>query len=131
MIKIAIATNDGSRVARGHFAHAKKFLVFSYDKDEDRVELLDERDNKLGELPDYDDPHSAMKEMEELDIPLHGVPKYSWLKENVLNDVDVILCGGACQTSYNYFMAEGVVVLFDTPDSEIEESVRKLLEALK
>ncbi len=130
-VRIAVATQDGEKIFGGHFAHAKKFKIFEFDPNSKEVREVEERDNPLGNLPDYDDPHSAMEKFEELGIPLHGIPKYSWLKENVLNDVDVVLCGGACQTSYQFFMSEGVVVVFDEPGNEIKNSINVLKNLIK
>ena len=130
-IKIAVATQDGEHLFGGHFAHAKKFKIFELDPQSKEVREVETRENPLGSLPDYDDPHSAVEKFQELNIPLHGIPKYSWLKENVLNDVDVVLCGGACQTSYQYFMAEGVVVVFDEPGTEVSQSLEELKKVVK
>jgi predicted Fe-Mo cluster-binding NifX family protein len=69
---------------------------------------VEERKNPLGAVPDLDagDGHHHR---------MHGIAKYKWLRENVLPDVDVILAGGACQTSYMYFTSEGVKLLFTEP----------------
>ncbi len=131
MLKVAVATNDGEHVAGGHFAHAKKFRIYEFNPETGEIKFLEERENPLGRLPDFDNPHEAMEVMNELNIPLHGIPKYNWLKENVLPDVDVVLCGGACQTSYQFFMSEGVVVLFDEPGNKIENSMNVLKEVVK
>ncbi len=130
-VKIAVATQDGEKIFGGHFAHAKKFKVFEFNPESRDIKYVEERENPLGKLPDFDSPHQAMEMLEELNIPLHGIPKYSWLKENVLNGVDVVLCGGACQTSYQFFMSEGVVVVFDEPGRKIEESLKELRELIK
>lgn len=130
-IRIAVATQDGNKVFGGHFAHAKKFRIFELDPESKKFNELELRDNPLGNLPDFDDPHSAAEKFMELGIPLHGIPKYSWLKENVLNDVDVILCGGACQTSYQFFMSEGVIVVFDDPGKEIADSLKSLEKVIR
>jgi len=130
-IKIAVATQDGEHLFGGHFAHAKKFKIYELDPKSKEFREVELRENPLGSLPDYDDPHSAVEKFQELNIPLHGIPKYSWLKENVLNDVDVVLCGGACQTSYQFFMSEGVVVVFDEPGSNISDSLEGLKKVIK
>ncbi|MFN7106323.1 MAG: dinitrogenase iron-molybdenum cofactor biosynthesis protein, partial [Pyrobaculum sp.] len=44
-----------------------------------------------------------------------GHAKYRWLRENVLPDVEVVIAGGACQTSHMYFTAEGVKMLYVEP----------------
>jgi hypothetical protein len=68
---------------------------------------------------------------------MHGVAKYRWLRENVIPDVDVILAGGACQTSYMYFTSEGVKLLFTEPvavdllTQYIEENPREFENALQ
>ncbi len=68
---------------------------------------------------------------------MHGIAKYRWLRENVLPDVDVILAGGACQTSYMYFTSEGVKLLFtesvavDLLTQYIEENPREFENALQ
>lgn len=130
-IRVAVATQDGDHVSGGHFAHAKKFRVFELDLNSKELYELELRDNPLGNLPDFDDPHSAAEKFEELGIPLHGIPKYSWLRDNVLNDVDIILCGGACQTSYQFFMSEGVIVVFDDPGKKISDSLKNLEKVIR
>jgi len=131
MLRIAVATNDGDKIAGGHFAHAKRFRIYEFNPETGDTRFIEERENPLGKLPDFDNPHQAVEVMNELNIPLHGIPKYNWLKENVLPDVDVVLCGGACQTSYQFFMSEGVVVLFDDPNKPIEDSLSVVREVVK
>jgi predicted Fe-Mo cluster-binding NifX family protein len=53
--------------------------------------------------------------MERSDIPLHGPPKYMWLRENILHDVDVVIATDACQTSYRVFTSQGVRIIFTDP----------------
>jgi predicted Fe-Mo cluster-binding NifX family protein len=68
--------------------------------------------NPLGDVPDLDagDDHHRHHHHH-----MHGIAKYRWLREKVLPDVDVVLAGGACQTSYMYFTSEGMKLLFTEP----------------
>ncbi|WP_333638837.1 NifB/NifX family molybdenum-iron cluster-binding protein [Pyrobaculum aerophilum] len=118
-MKIAIACDLEGNVFPGHFAHAPKFRIYQYENGQ--LRLLEERENPLGSLPDYDEHHgheitrlNADFQGEEMP-PAHGLPKYSWLRSKVLPDVDVIIAGGACQTSYRYFTSQGVKMLFTEP----------------
>lgn len=131
MLKIAVALDDSGKIFPGHFAHAKRFRIFEYNLSTGEAKILGERDNELGKLPDFDDVEEMHSFINKLGIPLHGIPKYKWLKDNVLHDIDVVVAGGACQTSYNYFMEEGVVVLFEEPGGSVESVFNLLREVLK
>jgi predicted Fe-Mo cluster-binding NifX family protein len=128
-MKIAIATSPEGTVFHGHFAHAPIFKIYRYE--DGKLQLVEERKNPLGDVPDLDagerhDHHH-----------MHGIAKYKWLRENVLPDIDVILAGGACQTSYTYFTSEGVKLLFTDPievemlTRYIEENPREFERALQ
>jgi predicted Fe-Mo cluster-binding NifX family protein len=97
-MKIAIATSPEGTVFHGHFAHAPIFKIYRYENG--KLQLVEERKNPLGDAPDLDAGKGHHHHM-------HGIAKYKWLRENVLPDVDVIVAGGACQTSYMYFTSEG------------------------
>jgi predicted Fe-Mo cluster-binding NifX family protein len=129
-MKIAIATSPEGTVFHGHFAHAPVFKIYRYENG--KIQLVEERKNPLGDIPDLDagDDHHHHHHM-------HGIAKYRWLRENVLPDVDVVLAGGACQTSYMYFTSEGVKLLFTEPvevdmlTRYIEENPKEFEEALQ
>lgn len=104
-MKIAVAATREGTIFDGHFAHAPVFKIYNYAEG-GRVELLEERANPLGEVPDLDaGPHHHA----------HGIAKYAWLRERVLPDVDVVIAAGACQTSHNYFTSLGVRMLYTDP----------------
>jgi predicted Fe-Mo cluster-binding NifX family protein len=131
-MKIAIATSPEGTVFHGHFAHAPIFRIYRYENG--KLRLVEERKNPLGDVPDLDagDGHHHHHHHH-----MHGIAKYKWLRENVLPDVDVILAGGACQTSYMYFTSEGVKLLFTEPvevemlTRYIEENPREFERALQ
>ncbi|AEA12571.1 Dinitrogenase iron-molybdenum cofactor biosynthesis [Thermoproteus uzoniensis 768-20] len=126
-LKIAIAAAPEGVVFPGHFAHAPIYKIYKYK--DGALSPIEERRNPLGSVPDADAGHgiSAMNshfqgESPSGNIPMHGLAKYKWLRERVLPDVDVVIAGGACQTSYRYFTSEGVKILFTDP-VEIEALV--------
>jgi len=132
-MKIAIATSPEGTVFHGHFAHAPVFKIYRYENG--KLQLVEERKNPLGDVPDLDageghDHHHHHHHM-------HGIAKYKWLREKVLPDVDVVLAGGACQTSYMYFTSEGVKLLFTEPvevdmlTRYIEENPKEFEDALQ
>jgi predicted Fe-Mo cluster-binding NifX family protein len=130
-MKIAIATSPEGTVFHDHFAHAPVFKIYCYENG--KLQLVEERKNPLGDAPDLDageDHHHHHHHM-------HGIAKYRWLKEKVLPDVDVVLAGGACQTSYMYFTSEGVKLLFTEPvmvdmlTRYIEENPKEFENALQ
>jgi predicted Fe-Mo cluster-binding NifX family protein len=94
---------------------------------------VEERKNPLGDVPDLD----AGEGHHHHHHHMHGIAKYRWLREKVLPDVDVVLAGGACQTSYMYFTSEGVKLLFTEPvevdmlTRYIEENPKEFEEALQ
>nr|KJR72931.1 MAG: dinitrogenase iron-molybdenum cofactor biosynthesis protein [Thermoproteus sp. AZ2] len=104
-MKIAIAVSREGLVFPGHFAHAPKFRIYEYA--DGKLRLLEERDNPLGNAPDLDVEHHGAH--------MHGVAKYSWLRQRVLPDVDAVIAAGACETSHRYFTSEGVKMLFTDP----------------
>jgi predicted Fe-Mo cluster-binding NifX family protein len=114
-MKIAISTTREGTVFEGHFAHAEQFHIFEYESG--RLKPLEVRENPLGAVADIDDPkgHEGHPAATPEGVPLHGIPKYAYLKEKVLYGVDAVIAGGACQTSYAYFTQEGVKVLFAKP----------------
>jgi len=128
-VRIALATDDGETIGEGHFAHAKKYLIYDYDQDTGDIKMIEERRNPLGDLPDMDDPVAMHRALSQLNIPMHGVAKYQWLRENVLKDVDVVIAGGACQTSYNYFTSSGVQILFTDPGTQVSDIIEYLKRA--
>ncbi len=141
MYKVAIAATRDGYVYPGHFAHAEVYQVFEYT-DDGKLKLVDVRENPLGHVPDIDvgggeHRHHHMG-IEHSGIPLHGPPKYMWLRENVLHDVNVVIAADACQTSYRVFTAQGVKVIFTDPvpveavvryiEGEGGEEFRRILE---
>jgi len=130
-MRIAIATSQGGNVFHGHFAHAPIFKIYRYENG--KLRLVEERKNPLGDVPDLD----AGEGRHHHHHHMHGIAKYRWLRENVIPDVDVILAGGACQTSYMYFTSEGVKLLFTEPvavdllTQYIEENPREFENALQ
>jgi len=131
-MKIAIATSPEGTVFHGHFAHAPIFKIYRYE--DGKLQLVEERKNPLGDVPDLD---AGERHDHHHHHHMHGIAKYKWLRENVLPDVDVILAGGACQTSYMYFTSEGVKLLFTDPievemlTRYIEENPREFERALQ
>ena len=127
-MKIAIATSPEGAVFHGHFAHAPIFRIYQYENG--KLQLMEERKNPLGDVPDLDAGEGHHHHM-------HGIAKYRWLREKVLPDVDVVLAGGACQTSYMYFTSEGVKLLFTEPvevdmlTRYIEENPKEFEDALR
>ena len=71
---------------------------------------------RLGIIPwvifPIEDPETMHEVLQQLGVPMHGVTKYQWLHESVLKDVDAVITGGACETSYRYFASSGVQLLF-------------------
>jgi predicted Fe-Mo cluster-binding NifX family protein len=130
-MRIAIATSPEGTVFPGHFAHAPIYRIYLYE--DGKLRLVEERRNPLGDVPDLDAGGGHHHQQ------MHGVAKYRWLRENVLPDVDVVLAGGACQTSYMYFTSNGVKMLFTEPvevdvltryvEENPEEFQRALLES--
>ena len=121
VVRIAIAASSDGDVHPGHFAHAPRFRIYKYGFD-GSPELLEVRDNPLGQMPDVEDPEEVKKYFEKLGIGLHGKSKYDYLRENVLPDVDVVVCYDACPTSVKVFEESGVRVLF-TPPATVDEIV--------
>ena len=118
-LKIAVAVDKDGVVFPGHFAHAPVYRIYKYSNG--RLELMEERRNPLGDVPDLDHGHHISRLNSDFEgespeaPPAHGLPKYQWLRSRVLPDVSVVIAGGACQTSYRYFTSEGVKLLFTDP----------------
>jgi predicted Fe-Mo cluster-binding NifX family protein len=128
-VRIALATDDGETIGEGHFAHARRFFIYDYDQETGDIKMIEDRRNPLGDLPDMDDPAALHRALAQLNIPMHGVAKYQWLREKVLSDVDVVIAGGACQTSYNYFTSSGVQLLFVDPGTPVSAVIEYLRNA--
>ncbi len=125
-LRVAVATLDGDTIAPGHFAHSTHFVIL--DIGGGNVKPVEYRENPFGYVPDTDveghgdEEHSG-------DYPylhrfhryhyLHGVEKYRTLREEVLKDVGLIIAGGACRTSIEYFISEGVKFIFVDPGEPI------------
>ncbi|MEM1596990.1 MAG: NifB/NifX family molybdenum-iron cluster-binding protein [Pyrobaculum sp.] len=107
-MKIAVAATKEGTIFDGHFAHAPVFKIFKYEGG-GRMELVEERENPLGDVPDLDAGHHHHGHHG------HGVAKYAWLREKVLPDVDAVIAAGACQTSHTYFTSQGVKMLYTDP----------------
>ncbi|MEM1611296.1 MAG: NifB/NifX family molybdenum-iron cluster-binding protein [Sulfolobales archaeon] len=129
-IRVAIATMDGATIASGHFAHSTHFMIV--DLEGGKVNPIEVRENPLGYVPDTDLEHQEHGEGESIHpvfhryhryLHLHGVEKYRTLREEVLRDVDLIIAGGACRTSIEYFTSEGVKFIFADPGEPIKEIV--------
>lgn len=116
MYKVAFASTKDGLLYPGHFAHAEVYQVYEYT-DEGKLKHIETRDNPLGLVPDIDveggGHHHHVSGPE--GVPLHGPPKYMWLRENVLKDVDIIIAVDACQTSYRVFTSQGVRIIFTDP----------------
>lgn len=115
-MKVAIASTP-EEIFPGHFAHAPIFKIYTYSGG--RLEPVEERQNPLSSMPDHDlhgGHHGG-----------HHGDKYKWLRENVLPDVDVVIAGGACQRSHNYFTSEGVKMIYVEP-VDVETLVRYIEE---
>jgi len=134
---IAIASTREGQVYPGHFAHAEVFYVFEYT-DDGKLKLVGVRENPLGRAPDTDleEGYHHHIRVENSGIPLHGPPKYMWLRENVLHDVDVVIAADTCQTSYRVFTSQGVKLIYPVPveaivtyiEGEGREEFKRLLE---
>ncbi|ADN51742.1 NifB/NifX family molybdenum-iron cluster-binding protein [Vulcanisaeta distributa] len=129
MVKIAIATDDGKSISDGHFAHAKKYIIYELNEDTKDIKLVESRDNPLGNIPDTDDPTVIHEALSRLGIPMHGIVKYQWLHENVLRDVDAVIASGACETSYEYFTSMGIQLFFVEPGTPIDTLIEQLRNA--
>lgn len=143
MYRVAFASTRDGIIYPGHFAHAEVFHVFEYT-DDGKLRRVEVRENPLGVIPDVDveggERHIHVHHVEGApsNIPLHGPPKYNWLRENVLSDVDVIVAADACQTSYRIFTSQGVRLIFTDPvpvdaivkyiEGEGGEEFRRLIE---
>jgi len=131
-MKIAIATSPEGAVFHGHFAQAPIFRIYQYENG--KLQLVEERKNPLGDVPDLDAGEGHHHHHHH---HMRGIAKYRWLREKVLPDVDVVLAGGACQTSYMYFTSEGVKLLFTEPvevdmlTRYIEENPKEFENALQ
>ncbi|HWQ16948.1 MAG TPA: NifB/NifX family molybdenum-iron cluster-binding protein [Sulfolobales archaeon] len=127
-VRVAIATLDGDTIAHGHFAHSTHFMIV--DIVSGSVKPVEYRENPLGYVPDTDmethEEHSG-------EYPylhrfhryhhLHGIEKYRTLREEVLRDVGLIIAGGACRTSIDYFTSEGVKFIFVDPGEPIGDVI--------
>ncbi len=123
LFRVAVASDDGLSVGSGHFAHNRVFLVFDVGGGEAR--FVEARSNPFATGPSDSPAHSGSPIGELRD--LHGVEKYSKLRELILNDVNLIVASGGCPTSVFYFSSEGVVVAFTEPGTPVEA----IIEALK
>lgn len=124
-MRIAIALDKEGYVFNGHFAHAQVFRIYEYKGGELRE--VENRENPLGSVPDLDQEPGCSCHGGSPDAPLHGIEKYAFLREKVLGDVDVVIAGGACNTSYSYFTTQGVRILFAqiVPAGDIERFIRE------
>jgi predicted Fe-Mo cluster-binding NifX family protein len=129
-LRVAISASRRGTVFEGHFAHAEVFKIYDYEEGKGLVEV-ETRENPFGSVPDIDYQeesscclHSQHGEQEAYP---HGIDKYVYLREKVLSDVDVIIAGGACRTSYAYFTSQGVKLLFAqiVPLSDIEKFIKE------
>ncbi|MBP1448653.1 MAG: dinitrogenase iron-molybdenum cofactor biosynthesis protein [Thermoproteus sp.] len=127
-MRVAIASTKDGLVFPGHFAHAEAYAIYELEP-ERGLRRIEERANPLGSAPDLDAGGQR-------DVPAHGLPKYQWLRRNVLHDVDVVIAAGACQTSYAYFTSEGVKLLFTDPievktiEKYISDNINKFIEEI-
>lgn len=120
MIRIALCTNDGKSISDGHFAHAKRYVIYDYDERTGNLNYVETRDNPLGNVTDIDDPEAMHNAISDLGIPMHGVEKYEWLHRNMLNDVNVVIASGACPLSHSYFTSMDVQLVFVEPGTQID-----------
>ncbi len=125
MPRIAVASTEmGSNkvVSPGHFAHSPIFTI--YDVENGKPKLVGSRKNPLSAVPDLDaDEQDSHHHHHHHHPHLHGPPKYRFLRENVLSDVDVVVAGGACPTSVAVFTGYGVKIIFTEPGTPVEEAV--------
>lgn len=138
-MRIAVASTRDGDVYPGHFAHAELYLIYEWDGSS--LRLVEVRENPLGMAPDEDAPmhhghhhhHHVPEELVELGVPLHGPPKYLWLREALLGDVGAVIAAAACQTSHTVFTSEGVRMLYVDPVSveELERFINENPEELK
>ncbi len=124
-MKVAIASTKDGLIFPGHFAHSETFRIYEYEGGQ--LKLLEVRENPLGNVPDLDAGHHHHHHGHHHAHGMHGVQKYAFLREKVLPDVDVVIAGGACQTSFYYFTSNGVKVLFTdpVPVDLVEQSIRE------
>ncbi|GGP21500.1 hypothetical protein GCM10007981_13570 [Thermocladium modestius] len=120
MVRIALATDDEKTISKGHFAHAREYIIYDLNEETGELVRVESRSNPLGTVPDMDEGIHAKASAVQPGIPMHGLPKYEWLRNNVLSDVNAVIASGACQTSYNYFTSEGVQILFVEPNTSID-----------
>lgn len=120
MVRIALATDDEKTISKGHFAHAREYIIYDLNEETGELVRVESRSNPLGAVPDMDEGTHAKMSAAQPGIPVHGLPKYEWLRSNVLSDVNAVIASGACQTSYNYFTSEGIQILFVEPNTSID-----------
>lgn len=65
-------------------------MIYDLDENTGDMKEVGVRENPLGNLPDTDDPEEIHQFLARINMTIHGVEKYRWLHENVLNDVDVL-----------------------------------------
>ncbi|MEB3780291.1 MAG: hypothetical protein GSR85_08700 [Desulfurococcales archaeon] len=131
--RIAVASDDGETISYGHFAHAGEFIII--DEDNGEYKVSETRKNPFSLIPDPDDPrhfdepeeHIIGGDLMEL-ARLHGVEKYSKLRELALSDVDVIISSGGCPTSIMYFTSQDVRMVFTEPGVDYKEVLKAIKE---
>ena len=125
---VAVASDDKKTVGWGHFAHNSYYLIAEVSGGS--YKIVEVRKNPFSMVPDPDDPSSGAqaeipRELEEL-MHMHGIEKYSTLKNMVLNDVDIIVASGGCATSIAYFSSEGVKLVFAPAGAPAERVLQDL-----
>jgi len=119
MIRIAIATDDGSMVSERMFTVAKKFKIYDMDEEAGTLTFVEDRENSLIAREDV----RNMSEEEYCKL----------LHEKVLNDVNIIIGTMSTRFSYYYFLSNNVQILFverGTPVELVEEYLRRVAEEL-
>ncbi len=124
-VKVAVASDDGSTVGWGHFAHNRYFLV--YEVGGGSFKLVEKRFNPFSAVPDVDDPGRDSDDSSDSQLArLHGIEKYSTLRKLALGDVSLIIASGGCPTSIVYFTGEGVRFVFTEPGIDAGAVLREL-----
>ncbi len=124
-VKVAVASDDGSTVGWGHFAHNRYFLV--YEVGDGSFKLVEKRFNPFSAVPDVDDPDQGGDDSSDSQLArLHGIEKYSTLRKLALGDVSLIIASGGCPTSIVYFTGEGVRFIFTEPGVDASTILKEL-----
>ncbi len=127
LMRVAVASDDGVHVRKGHFICASHFLI--YDVEEGEARFLGSRENLISmmfpeECANGDYPAIARLSEEAFKESRHrGAEAFSALRDKVLDDVDVLVTSYACFTSLAYLLSNEVKTLLAEPEARSEAVV--------